>query len=71
MFLTNKHYGFIAEDVAEVLPNFAQWTTSTNPPSAQMWDNQAITSVSVAAIKELIARVEFLEQRVQDLENGV
>jgi polyhydroxyalkanoate synthesis regulator phasin len=36
-----------------------------------MWDNQAITSVSVAAIKELIARVEFLEQRVQDLENGV
>jgi hypothetical protein len=71
MFLTNKHYGFIAEDVAEVLPNFAQWTTSTNPPSAQMWDNQAITSVSVAAIKELIARIEFLEQRVQDLENGV
>lgn len=65
MFLEKKHYGFIAEDVAAELPNFVAWDNESGSIKPQMWDTQSVISVSVAAIKELIEKVESLENRIR------
>jgi tetrahydromethanopterin S-methyltransferase subunit B len=65
IFLEKKHYGFIVEEVAEELPNFVAWDVESDSLAPQMWDLQSVISVSVAAIKELVEKVEALEDRIE------
>lgn len=68
-----KEYGFIAEDVESVIPELAIYTSNEDGSGAvpKMWQQNGMIAVSIAAIKELITKVETMEQRIQELENGV
>jgi hypothetical protein len=68
---TYKEYGFIAEDVAGTNPHLASYSLNEDETtiSPSSWQSHGMISVSVAAIKGLIAKIEALESRVQALES--
>jgi hypothetical protein len=65
---TQKQYGFIVEEVADIDPDFIQHEPTEGGHVPQMWKHHAIVSVLVGAVKELSSKVDSLEQRLAVLE---
>ena len=65
-----KEYGFIAQDIAEVDPNLATYSLNAKGDAVQVqaWSSHNLISVSVAAIKGLIAEIDNLKTRISILE---
>jgi hypothetical protein len=68
---TYKEYGFIAEDVADVSQNLASYSLKENNTGMQpvSWQQNGIISISIAAIKGLIAEIDALKARILALES--
>jgi len=68
----NKTYGFIAHELAEVVPdavmNEKDGIDDDGNPKYQSVDTSFATPIIVAALKEAIAKIEELESRIQTLE---
>ena len=76
---TRFHYGLISQEVATVLDNqgvdkslFGGWTLDdpSDPDSRQSLRYQEFIAPMIKAIQELSAKVDALEQRVQQLESN-
>jgi hypothetical protein len=65
---TQDQYGFIVEEVAEVLPDLVHHKLTDGVYVPLMWKDQAMTALAVKAIQELSAKVDTLEARLAALE---
>ena len=65
---TQDQYGFIVEEVAEVLPDLVHHKLTDGVYVPLMWKDQAMIALAVKAIQELSAKVETLEARLAALE---
>lgn len=59
-------YGFIAEEVANVDPHFAEYGTDGNPRTL---DDRAIISTLVKAVQEQQVEIEALKKEIKELKN--
>ena len=66
---TQDQYGFIVEEVAEVLPDLVHHELKEGVYIPLMWKDQAMIALAVKAIQELSAKVSTLEARITQLEN--
>lgn len=67
--LTQDQYGFIVEEVEEVLPDLVHYSFDGGVKEPRMWKSNAVLALAVKAIQELTARVETLEEEVRSLKN--
>lgn len=65
---TQNQYGFIVEEVAEVLPDLVHYEIKNGELVPQMWKNNAMLSLAIKAIQELSAEVVSLKERIATLE---
>jgi hypothetical protein len=65
-YLAPKRYGFIAQDVEEVLPDLVslQQVKEGGDGERLTLDTNGLVAVSIKALQELIAKVEELERKV-------
>ena len=61
-----KDFGFIAEDVGQILPGIVQW--EDNGKDATGIDYSRIVSYLVEAVKEQQEQIEILNQRLETAE---
>ncbi len=60
---TNKEYGFIAEEVHQVSPELVSYLDDNEDgiPDPIMWQQNAIISILVKTVQDLVSRIEHLE----------
>ena len=70
-YLLRKEYGFIAEDVAQAVPDLGIYTPDKNSGELvpHMWQQNGVIALCVGAIKDLVAQIETLEARIATLES--
>jgi hypothetical protein len=70
---SKKEYGFIAEDVEHAIPELSVYESNKDGsvliPS--MWQHYGVIALCVGSIKELLSKINTLEERIQELENEV
>ncbi len=68
-YLLLKEYGFIAEDVAQAVPDLGIYAPDTNSGELipHMWQQNGVIALCVGAIKDLVVRIETLEIRIATL----
>ena len=65
---TQDQYGFIVEEVAEILPDLVHYEIQNGELVPQMWKSNAMLAVAIKAIQELSAEVTSLKERIAVLE---
>lgn len=60
---TNKEYGFIAEEVHQVSPELVTYLDDNEDgvPDPNMWQPNAVISILVKTVQDLVSRIEHLE----------
>jgi uncharacterized protein YunC (DUF1805 family) len=60
---TNKEYGFIAEEVHQVSPELVSYLDDNEDgiPDPIMWQQNAVISILVKTVQDLVSRIEHLE----------
>ena len=70
-YLLRKEYGFIAEDIAQAVPDLGIYTPDKTSGELvpHMWQQNGVIALCVGAIKDLVAQIETLEARIATLES--
>ena len=60
---TNKEYGFIAEEVHQVSSELVTYLDDNEDgiPDPNMWQQNAVISILVKTVQDLVSRIEYLE----------
>ena len=66
-----RGYGFIAQDVEEVFPELIHTSQIGVLDDAKSLDYTSLHGIEVAAIKELITKMELMENKILELENKI
>lgn len=62
-----NQYGFIVEEVVEVLPDLVHHEFTNGSPSPYMWKSNAVLAVAIKAIQELNIEIQSLKEQVAAL----
>jgi hypothetical protein len=62
---TSKEYGFIAEEVYQVSPELVTYLDDNEDkvPDPNMWQQNAVISILVKTVQNLVSRIEYLESK--------
>ena len=63
IYNTNKEYGFIVEEVHQVSPELVSYLDDNEDgvPDPNMWQQNAVVSILVKTVQDLVSRIEHLE----------
>jgi hypothetical protein len=60
--------GFVVEEVAEVSPEYLEYTIKNDELDAHYWKPNDFIALSIQGIKDLTTKVNQLETRIAELE---
>jgi hypothetical protein len=64
----HKTMGFVVEEVAEVSPEYLEYTIKNDELDAHYWKPNDFIALSIQGIKDLVVKVDQLEARIAELE---
>ena len=64
----HKTMGFVVEEVAEVSPEYLEYTIKDDELDAHYWKPNDFIALSIQGIKDLVVKVDQLEARIAELE---